>query len=186
MGQTLLLRHGGERRSVIALAAVGDQHAREVVPDYLPHFLVAVPRADLVDRLAVALEGHQEGSRAANPPAGVVGMHPRRVRDCLPQGRVRLAHRPRDAALRILHQPTFGHAGAGQEREDGGDLAERHPRRLVQHVARGQQPLTDPVRRRPVLVRRQRRMPAAHRLPARLAAADRHAELPHPRVRLLR
>ena len=120
---------------------------------------------------------------AADPPAGVIRMHPLRLRQAGPQSPVCLADGAVPTPPRILHERALRYSCAGQRFQDGWHLALRDALAIVQGVARRQDARSQPMRRRPILVRCQVRTAPPYGPATGLTAANRHLILPHHRPR---
>ena len=143
-----------------------------------------MPLANLVDRCRLRREGHELRRPAPDPPARVIRMHPLRLRQTRPQSPVCLADGAVCPPQRVLRQRSLRYSCTGQCFQDGRHLALRDALSIVQGMARGQDPRSQPMRRRAVLVRCQVRMASPHPPPTGLAVADGHLILPHHRPRL--
>jgi hypothetical protein len=110
-------------------------------------------------------------------------MHALRLRQAGPQSPVCLADGAVRTPPRILHERALRYSCAGQRFQDGWHLALRDALAIVQGVARRQDARSQPMRRRPILVRCQVRMAPPYGPATGLTAANRHLILPHHRPR---
>src|SRR5579863_3185994 len=109
------------------------------------------------------------GRLSLNPPTGVIGIDRRRCGHTGPQFLVGIPDYPLRLFQRILGQGALCHFDSGELTQNGGQLAYRHAHAVMHRMRRRLDAWTDPMRRRPILIRGHIRMFAAHRLAAPLA-----------------
>ena len=122
MRQAFLLADVVEGLGIVAAPPVRDHHAGIVRRNDLLDFLVAMAGPDLIDGRRIGLERHQVGGLAPDPPAGVIGVHHRGLRDRRPQLRVGRAHRACGAPQGILGEGPLRQLHPSQAAKTAGTL----------------------------------------------------------------
>jgi hypothetical protein len=142
--------------------------------------------ADLKHRRLVRVEGHQVRSFPVNRPAGVIGVDHRRRGHLGPQFLVGIADHALRLLQRILREGTLRNLHPGELPQNCRRLPHRDPHAVMHHMRGCLHARADPMRGRPILIRRHIRMLPAHPLPAPLAPVHLHCIALHFRLRPLR
>ena len=177
MRQAFLLIHILKLFRVVTSAAIRAERALIIVADHFTHFLITMPRTNLVDHLRRAFKDHHLSRFAVHSPTRIVRMNHRLLFRPFAQLLILPSHRalPRAEPERRLSQRTLGDLKSGQAFQHARHFALRDSILVMEDRGGGLRARPQPMRRRSELIGCNFRMAATNLTFATATTANMHA-----------